>query len=315
MTDRKHTELVDNAPTLDDSTKELTNAIMTAAREHIPQKQIKIDPTKPWFKKPLLQLIRRKHAAAISSHRFPNDIQKKRRAKRLKKRVEKEVKKAIISYYKDLFDNCKTPKQFWDAIRKVTKGPRIHPLELEPDWLCDTDFVVREILKIPLSKAPGPDTIPSKLLHEAVEILAPTITSIINRCVEGKFLTDWKHAIVCPIPKVNGSTLPLDYRPISLLCLMAKIAEKWLLHLLLPYVDPKLSDTQFGFRQGRSTEDALAYFEKLVCDGFEKCKNATKVCTIFFDVKAAFDTVPLSRLLMCLENHYQVPSYLLSVLK
>ena len=109
--------------------------------------------------------------------------------------------------------------------------------------------------------------------------------------------------------------------PTATTCLMAKIAEKWLLHLLLPYVDPKLSDTQFGFRQGRSTEDALAYFEKLVCDGFEKCKNATKVCTIFFDVKAvpfevkAFDTVPLSRLLTCLENHYKVPSYLLSVLK
>ena len=226
MTDQNLAEKVVEATSIDAATEQLTKSILTSAHDNIPKKKIKIDPTKPWFRKSLLQLIRRKHAAQAAADKSPNDINKARRARNMKKRVEKDVKQAIISYYSELFRNCASPKQFWENIRKVTKGPRsvsiptlittdgtvilddegkanaiadsldtkwnrldgpspvIQPTtELEPEWLCEPDFVQVQIKNIPLSKAPGADGIPIRLLKEAEETLGSAICALINRCI------------------------------------------------------------------------------------------------------------------------------------
>ena len=158
-----------------------------------------------------------------------------------------------------------------------------------------------------------------RMLKETSHQIAPSLASLFNRCLaEGIYPTQWKHAIITPVPKMGNSMDPADYRPISLLSIISKIFERHLCYLLLPYVDPLLSENQFGFRSQRSTVDALCLFEKVVCDGWQCCADRsvpTKVCVVFWDVCKAFDSVPHGRLLTCLESMYGVPMYLLCMLK
>ena len=193
------------------------------------------------------------------------------------------------------------------------------PLELEPSWACSEEFVKSEIKFLKNTKAPGQDKIYPVMLKEAVDLLAPAIAQITNRILsDGKWPTRWKTAIVCPIPKIPNSDQPNDFRPISLLSIVSKPPERHVYNLLLPFIEPHISATQFGFLKGRSTVDALFYFEHLVVSGFEKCakKNLpTNVAAVFFDVSKAFDQCVHDKILTCLQVRFNVPDYLLCVLK
>jgi len=118
-----------------------------------------------------------------------------------------------------------------------------------------------------------------------------------------------------------GSPNCSDYRPISLLPIISKVAEKFIQTQLQKFTDPILSSRQFGFRSGQSTVDALATLEYQICLGFEKCKSkpagskATQVCGIFFDVKKAFNSVPHHLLLQCLRDNFKVPDFILCLLQ
>ena len=66
----------------------------------------------------------------------------------------------------------------------------------------------------------------------------------------------WMRAIITPLlkprkPKGQGSS----YKPISLLCPASKVLERLMLQFITPHIH--LSDTQHGFRAGRSTTTAL----------------------------------------------------------
>ncbi|MCP3663065.1 MAG: reverse transcriptase family protein, partial [Gammaproteobacteria bacterium] len=200
-------------------------------------------------------------------------------------------------------------------------------LELPTDCPVDFEFLadvddIRDLLKeLNPKKSPGPDLLPSLPLLKNSDILAPSLTLLINRAIkETRFPSEWKQAFVSPIPKVVGSAECADYRPIILLPIVSKICEKFLKTQLQKFTDPLLSSRQFGFRRGRSTLDALASLELHICRGFELCKSkisgstATQVSGVFFDVKKAFDQVPHHQLLQCLKDRFELPDFLLSLL-
>ncbi|MCP4494297.1 MAG: reverse transcriptase family protein, partial [Gammaproteobacteria bacterium] len=117
-----------------------------------------------------------------------------------------------------------------------------------------------------------------------------------------------KDAIISPIPKCPHPQTPDLYRPIALLPIVSKVLEFHLYQLLLPYVQPKLPDFQFGFRRGRGTVDCLVYFchkVGLLVDAHQK------VACVFFDVKKAFDSCVHSELLRKLATEFEIPHNLL----
>uniref|UniRef100_A0A914DXK2 Reverse transcriptase domain-containing protein n=1 Tax=Acrobeloides nanus TaxID=290746 RepID=A0A914DXK2_9BILA len=167
---------------------------------------------------------------------------------------------------------------------------------------------------MPTRKAPGPDGITMPILKMLKEQMANSIALLINRCIlDGEFPNGWKEAVVVPIPKKDNSSDPNDYRPISLLPIVSKIAEAYFFTCLYPVINESLSECQFGFRKMRSTTDALFYFEHRVTTGFNECKkgnSASKVGAVFFDVRKAFDTVPHHRLLKRLQDLNLPPNWL-----
>jgi hypothetical protein len=157
------------------------------------------------------------------------------------------------------------------------------------------------------------------IIKKCALVIAPCLTKIAYRCLtEGTFPEAWKNAQISPIPKKHGSSNPSDYRPISLLPLLSKFVENLIMKVLQPHIEPLLSDNQFGFRERRSTSDAILLLQHHVLRGFEKCemnKQATRVIIVFFDIAKAFDVVPHKHLLQALHEVFDLPPYLLNFIR
>ena len=92
-------------------------------------------------------------------------------------------------------------------------------------------------------------------------ILAPKLAKIFHGLIAtGNFLALGRTANITPIPKgTSPSQFPLDYRPISITPIISKVYEKLISRRLYKFVDSikVLPNTQFGFRKGLGTTDAL----------------------------------------------------------
>ncbi|MCP4587053.1 reverse transcriptase family protein, partial [Pseudoalteromonas sp.] len=150
------------------------------------------------------------------------------------------------------------------------------------------------------------------LRAQAAHLAAP-ISALINRCIaDGQYPSIWKRARIAAIPMIIGSANPFDYRPVSVLPLLSKIFEHWLLLLLEPFLKTHFS--QFGFKKGSSTEDAIGHLQHLVAQGLQSCPRSGKVIIASLDVTRAFDQVPHQSLLTVLQQR-GVPFILLRLLK
>ena len=111
----------------------------------------------------------------------------------------------------------------------------------------------------------------------------------------------WKQAIIIPLPKPgkpknHGSS----YRPISLLCPASKVLEKLLYTKITPHVN--LSDSQHGFRSGRSTTTALLPLVHQIAEGLNHHNPIRRTVSMAVDFSKAFDTVNHTTLLTDIHN-------------
>ena len=91
------------------------------------------------------------------------------------------------------------------------------------------------------------------MLKECAESLAPSVTAIVNFGLRtGLQLTEWKKANVAPIHKKGKNDLVENYRPVSLLPVLFKVQERWLVTRLVLYVQEVLNSYQHGFKKGKS---------------------------------------------------------------
>ena len=89
---------------------------------------------------------------------------------------------------------------------------------------------------------------------------------------------------------------PLNYRPISLLEILAKLFEKIIMNRLLFYLEfhNLLPPNQFGFRPGKSTQQSIHFALETIKENRSQSK-CSLVATR--DIRKAFDTVWLQGLL------------------
>ena len=164
-----------------------------------------------------------------------------------------------------------------------------------------TPAMVLGIIKGMKSKSSsGFDKISNKLIKAAKEVLVYPITDIINSSiVQGKVPDQWKLAKVIALHKGGEKTDKNNYRPISLLSAFSKILEKTVHKQLYTFLESKiLCEEQFGFRNGRSTEQAIINYMKNIEEGEENAYHAS----VFVDIRKAFDTVSHRILLAKMEH-------------
>lgn len=159
----------------------------------------------------------------------------------------------------------------------------------------DTLVTCGQITKILKSLKPStcPDIygIPPKALQICPEILAGPLSLVIQAALrEGKFPRAWKIARVIPVHKRDSKTSVVNYRPISILPSFSKVLETVIKNQLNAHLEKNkiLPNSQFGFRGGLSTHDAIYAAEH----DWRKWKEAKKPCgALLFDLSAAFDTM------------------------
>ncbi len=103
-------------------------------------------------------------------------------------------------------------------------------------------------------------------------------------------LLGWKYAYVQPVPKKGDRSNPSSYRPIALLSCLSKASESILNRKLLKHLSASdlLSDRQYGFRKGRSTDDLLAF---LTDSWSSSLSRSGETFAVALDISKAFDRV------------------------
>ena len=135
-------------------------------------------------------------------------------------------------------------------------------------------------------------------LKKLAKLLAPKLAKIFRSLLSSEgFPRVWRSANIIPIPKGSSCSQYLsDYRPISITPVLSKIYEKLLSKKLSKYVEDSnvLPDTQFGFRRGLGTADALL---TLIHDLQSGLDSRSEARVISLDFSSAFDLVSHDALL------------------
>ena len=106
----------------------------------------------------------------------------------------------------------------------------------------------------------------------------------------GIFSSVLKTAKVIPLFKKGDPSLPENYRPVVLLSTNSKILEKIVYNRIVNLASKNniFTNSQHGFRKGKSTETAIMNFLNLLYENM----NENKKCTgLFMDLSKAFDLI------------------------
>ncbi|GBM15101.1 RNA-directed DNA polymerase from mobile element jockey [Araneus ventricosus] len=216
-------------------------------------------------------------------------------------------KKSEIKISQIVKENDEITNSYGESIDYVLKQhfPQLVETEMylkNVEYVDTEDFTINEVEACFLSMnkygAPGIDGWSLDFIREIFIANRQWFLKVLNYCLSiGYFPNVWKTAKVLLIPK-GGKDLSQyeSYRPICLLPIWGKVFEKLLTNRLVTYLeDNKLSsDHQYGFRKGRSTEDALMRIKLFI----ETAKESEMVsCMISLDIQNAFNSIHWLKLL------------------
>ena len=176
---------------------------------------------------------------------------------------------------------------------------------VQPSTTLVTEQQVFFLLDKLVHTSSGPDNIPSWFLRLAAPIFASPLAHLINISFATAIVPlQWKSATIHPAPKVPNPTLLSDFRPISVVPILSRLAERLLVR---EYLTPSLYNlpqhlvisNQFAYRPTTSTTAALIAILSHIT---ELLRTNTHVFLIAFDYSKAFDTLSHSSLATKLAN-------------
>ena len=149
------------------------------------------------------------------------------------------------------------------------------------------------ILKLDSSKGPGTDELDVKTLKHIANTISPHLENLFNQSIEqGIYPQTFKTAKCVPIYKGAplDPSLPVNYRPISILTGVNKVFERLLHDQVSQYIElyNLLPNFQYGYRKRHNTSQAVLDFT----DSITKALKQKQVSiAVFMDLSKAFDTV------------------------
>ena len=165
-----------------------------------------------------------------------------------------------------------------------------NPYSVPDSMIISLEAVEKQLMNIKVTKAPGPDDVPSWILHDLADVLGKPICALFNTSIRESYVpTFWKRADLCPIPKKSPIIdLKKDLRPISLTPILSKLLEQHLVEHIRS-ATPNIDPTQFGGIKASSTSHALLKIMHPVYKAVDDSKNYARLLLI--DFSKAFDHI------------------------
>ena len=222
---------------------------------------------------------------------------------------EIEKDKSEKNFWKVVNEGRKERTQIWEGIederwiehfKKQLEGIEIERVETDEmnkerkklEGEIKEEEIVNAIKKLKRRKATGIDGIPNEAWIEGIEQLKEELKIYLNKVwKEGQFTEEWETGKIKPIYKKGKKEEVSNYRGITLMGTGYKIYAEVLRNRLNEQLEKegKLDDTQFGFRKGRGTVNAVYTLKKMI--GGEIAKEKGRVWGFLADIKVAFDKV------------------------
>ena len=128
----------------------------------------------------------------------------------------------------------------------------------------------------------------NKLVSSIVKLLALIWTLLIVP-------TTWLHASINCLYKKGARNLAANYRGLSIGANMSRIIAKIITNRFQDAYEKQMSESQFGFRKGRSTTDGIFILNTIIA------KRKEPLIAIYIDLTAAYDHIPRDLLFRVIE--------------
>ena len=145
----------------------------------------------------------------------------------------------------------------------------------ELDGPISKDEIIANIKNLKKGKAHGSDLILNEMLIECKSLLIPILHKLFNNILNtGFFPTSWSSAVIIPIFKKGDKDNVNNYRGISLVSNLGKLFTSILNERLKKWSDNNdvITDAQFGFKNGYSTQDAIFALNSIISKTLSKKK-------------------------------------------
>lgn len=273
-----------------------------------------------WWNEKVSKLRKECHEARRAKTRNYSDMNLRLNFKNARRALKRAIKESRDTHSRKMCNDIDTDpwgKPYKIVTKKFVKAKPIPGIK-EPRWaktivekLFPTDHELYKEVKLPIgtyedlsneevrnrckslknNKCPGPDGVPNEILQIIGNVWPEILTYTFNICLKnGIFPTSWK---IQQLVLLRKGDKPLDqpssYRPLCMIDTVGKLFESLILKKLEDKIEELggLSSSQYGFRKGRSTVDAISEVVSIA----EMAKATKSFCAIItLDVQNAFNS-------------------------
>jgi len=159
--------------------------------------------------------------------------------------------------------------------------------------MCHSDlqgYEIEPVLRRLNNTAPGYDNLPAWLFSKCSVEISDIVAKLLSLSfTAGKVYTNWKLAVVTPVPKISKPITYSDFRPISVTPILSRVAERLIVRkCIFPAIPSDVIQDQFAFRPTGSTTCTLVYLLHHVCEMLETNNYVRRLSV---DFSKAFDIV------------------------
>ena len=206
--------------------------------------------------------------------------------------IASTCKKHYANLASDLVKKIPDPTVIFgiSSVRQYCKGINFCEKKLRFEKVSSVS-ILKILKEYKTNKATGVDNLAGRFLKDCSNTLCTPIAKIWNLSIKlASFPDKYKVAKIRPLYKKDFRTDPKNFRPISLLPLVAKIIERIILDQTMNFLwdNNVLYKYQSGFRKFHSKDTCLPYLHDKITKGFD---SGLLTVMVLIDLQKAFDTI------------------------